>query len=94
MSYLFNENAQFDVFYQYSIKDNTEGDLEALAQNNYGVSFTYNNAQKIALTGEFNFFKNDSFSRTQNNRNFSSSDINTNKIFSFQNDLSSSFNFL
>ena len=58
LSYLFNENAQFDVFYQYSTKDNKEGDLEALAQNNYGVSFTYNNAQKIALTGEFNFYQN------------------------------------
>jgi hypothetical protein len=58
MSYLFNENAQFDVFYQYTLKDNTEGDLETLTQNNYGISFTYNNAQKIALTGEFNFFQN------------------------------------
>lgn len=58
LSYLFNENAQFDFFYQYSTKDNKEGDLEALAQNNYGVSFTYNNAQKIALTGEFNFYQN------------------------------------
>jgi hypothetical protein len=58
LSYLFNENAQFDIFYQYTLKDNTEGDLEALTQNNYGMSFTYNNAQKIALTGEFNFFQN------------------------------------
>ncbi len=59
LSYLFNENAQFDVFYQKTSKENIEGDLEALAQNNYGISFTYNNAQKIALTGEFNFFEND-----------------------------------
>jgi hypothetical protein len=58
LSYLFNENAQFDVFYQYTLKNNTTGSLESLAQNNYGLSFTYNNAQKIALTGEFNFFKN------------------------------------
>jgi hypothetical protein len=58
LSYLFNENAQFDIFYQYTLKDNTEGNLEALTQNNYGMSFTYNNAQKIALTGEFNFFQN------------------------------------
>ncbi|MFK7833574.1 MAG: hypothetical protein AB8B52_09875 [Winogradskyella sp.] len=59
LSYLFSENAQFDVFYQYTSKDNTIGDLESLAQNNYGFSFTYNNAQKIALTGEFNYFQND-----------------------------------
>ncbi|EPR73265.1 hypothetical protein ADIWIN_1696 [Winogradskyella psychrotolerans RS-3] len=59
LSYLFNENAQFDVFYQYTSKENTIGSLETLAQNNYGLSFTYNNAQKIALTGEFNFFENE-----------------------------------
>lgn len=59
LSYLFNENAQFDVFYQYTSKSNTIGNLETLSQNNYGLSFTYNNAQKIALTGEFNFFKNE-----------------------------------
>ncbi|WP_407556556.1 hypothetical protein [Winogradskyella sp. 4-2091] len=59
LSYLFSENAQFDVFYQYTSKENTIGSLESLAQNNYGLSFTYNNTQKIALTGEFNFFQND-----------------------------------
>jgi hypothetical protein len=59
LSYLFSENAQFDVFYQYTSKENTIGSLESLAQNNYGISFTYNNAQKIALTGEFNFFQNE-----------------------------------
>ncbi|MDN3491861.1 hypothetical protein [Winogradskyella bathintestinalis] len=59
LSYLFSENAQFDVFYQYTSKENTIGNLETLTQNNYGLSFTYNNAQKIALTGEFNFFQNE-----------------------------------
>ncbi|MGJ8591791.1 MAG: hypothetical protein ACSHXF_04550 [Aquaticitalea sp.] len=58
LSYLFNENARFDVFYQYTTKDNTVGNMETLLQNNYGVSFTYNNAQKIALNGEVNFFDN------------------------------------
>ncbi len=58
LSYLFNENARFDVFYQYTSKDNTTGNMETLLQNNYGVSFTYNNAQKIALNGEINFFDN------------------------------------
>lgn len=58
LSYLFNENARFDVFYQYTSKTNSIGDLERLLQNNYGISFTYNNAQKIALTGEVNVFKN------------------------------------
>lgn len=58
LSYLFNENARFDVFYQYTSKDNTVGNMETLLQNNYGVSLTYNNAQKVALTGEINFFDN------------------------------------
>ena len=58
LSYLFSENAQFDVFYQYTSRENTIENLESLVQNNYGLSFTYNNAQKIALTGELNFFKN------------------------------------
>lgn len=58
LSYLFNENARFDVFYKYTSKDNAIGELESLTQSNYGVSFTYNNAQKIALTGEFNYFAN------------------------------------
>lgn len=59
ISYLFSENAQFDIFYQYTSKENTIGSLESLKQNNYGLSFTYNKAAKIALTGEFNFFQND-----------------------------------
>ena len=59
LSYIFNENARFDVFYQYTSKDNTIGDMEQLLQSNYGLSFTYNNANKIALTGEVNFFKNE-----------------------------------
>ena len=59
LSYIFNENARFDVFYQYTTKENTIGSMEGLLQNNFGLSFTYNNAQKIALTGEVNYFKND-----------------------------------
>jgi hypothetical protein len=59
LSYIFSENARFDVFYQYTLKDNTIGSMEQLLQNNYGVSFTYNNGNKLALTGEVNFFKNE-----------------------------------
>lgn len=58
LSYLFNENARFDVFYQYTSKDNVIGNMETLLQNNFGVSFIYNNAQKVALTGEVNFYDN------------------------------------
>ncbi len=59
LSYIFSENARFDMFYQYTSKDNAIGEMEQLLQNNYGLSFTYNNASKIALTGEVNFFKNE-----------------------------------
>ncbi|MFT5243628.1 MAG: hypothetical protein ACJA1H_000780 [Glaciecola sp.] len=59
LSYIFNENARFDLFYQYTSKDNTIGGMEQLVQNNYGLSFTYNNANKVALTGAINFFKNE-----------------------------------
>ncbi|MBR9757004.1 MAG: hypothetical protein GYB39_02895 [Algicola sp.] len=58
LSYLFNDNAQFDVFYQYSHKENTIGSLETLSQQRYGVSFSYANTEKIALNGEFNYFSN------------------------------------
>ena len=58
LSYLLNENARFDLFYQYTFKDNTIGNNETLLQNNLGASFTYNNAQRVALTGEVNFFDN------------------------------------
>jgi len=58
LSYLFNENASFDMFYQYTTKDNTINNMETLKQNNYGISFTYNTTQKIALTGEVNMFQN------------------------------------
>lgn len=58
ISYLLNENARFDLFYQYTSKDNTIGNMESLLQNNFGISFTYNKAQKVGLTGEVNFFDN------------------------------------
>jgi hypothetical protein len=58
LSYLFNENAQFDVFYQFSSKENQRAGFESLQQNNFGLSFTYNNPKAITLIGEFNYFNN------------------------------------
>jgi len=58
LSYLLNDNTRFDVFYQYTNKDNTIGDLETLKQQKYGASFTFSNSQKAAINGEFNFFSN------------------------------------
>jgi hypothetical protein len=59
LSYLFNENSSFDVFYQYASKNNTTGDIEALKQQNYGISFTLGGSQNSAINGEFNYFSND-----------------------------------
>lgn len=58
LSYLFNDNARFDVFYQYASTNNSIGDLESLKQQKYGVSFTFSSNQKGALNGGFNYFSN------------------------------------
>jgi hypothetical protein len=58
LSYLFNDNSSFDVFYQFANKENTIGDLESLKQQKYGASFTIANSQKNAINGEFNYFSN------------------------------------
>lgn len=58
LSYLLNENARFDVFYQYTNKNNTIGDLETLNQQKYGVSFALNKNVKSSISGEFNVFSN------------------------------------
>ncbi|PTM09857.1 MAG: hypothetical protein DA407_04905 [Bacteroidetes bacterium] len=58
LSYLFNDNVRFDVFYQFTNKENTIGSFETLKQQKYGVSFTLNNNQKAAISGEINYFSN------------------------------------
>lgn len=58
LSYLFNDNSRFDLFYQYTSTKNTIGDLESLKQQKYGVSFTFSNNEKGAINGEFNYFSN------------------------------------
>jgi len=58
LSYLLNDNTRFDVFYQFTNKENTIGSLETLKQQKYGVSFTLNNNQKSAISGEINYFSN------------------------------------
>lgn len=61
LSYLLNDNVQFDVFYQFTNKDNTINNLESLKQQKYGLSFAFSpkgNAQVGAISGEFNVFNN------------------------------------
>ena len=58
LSYLFNENSRFDVFYQYTTRDNTVGGLEALSQQNFGLGFNVSKNEKGAINGEVNYFSN------------------------------------
>ena len=58
LSYLFNEAASFDVFYQLSTKDNNLGNLESLKQHKVGVSFTFSGMEKSAINGEISYISN------------------------------------
>ncbi|UKM65849.1 hypothetical protein GSB9_02420 [Flavobacteriaceae bacterium GSB9] len=58
LSYLFNENSSFDMFYQYANKTNTIGAEESLKQQKYGISFSLASSQKSAINGELNYISN------------------------------------
>ncbi|WP_346882430.1 hypothetical protein [uncultured Algibacter sp.] len=58
LSYLFNDNSSFDIFYQFADKENSIGNFEALKQQKYGLSFSLANSGKNAINGEFNYFSN------------------------------------
>jgi hypothetical protein len=59
VSYLLNTQTRFDVFYKFSNKANSLGDMETLDQQNLGFSFSYANTEKISINGEFNYIEND-----------------------------------
>ena len=59
LSYLASSNTKFDVFYQFSYKQNNIGNLEELGQQRFGLSFAIANREKISLNGEFNYYVND-----------------------------------
>ena len=58
LSYLFNDNSRFDIFYQYASTKNSIGNLESLKQQKYGMSFTFSSNQQGAINGELNYFSN------------------------------------
>jgi hypothetical protein len=58
ISYLFNKNASWDIFYEYQNKENQLGDSEKLRQNRLGTSFSYANDKKITMNGEFSLYDN------------------------------------
>src|SRR5690606_8773578 len=66
VSYLLSEKTRFDVFYEYENQDNELGEMESLDRQRLGASFSFNNVQKYAISGEFNYifnaFEGDAFS--------------------------------
>ena len=58
ISYLFNKNASWDVFYEYEKKKNILGDLEQLNQSRFGTSFSYASDKKFTANGEFSLYNN------------------------------------
>ncbi len=58
ISYLFSKNASWDVFYEYSDKQNNIGMKENLVQTRLGTSFSYASEKKLTLNGEFSLFDN------------------------------------
>lgn len=58
LSYLFNKNASWDLFYEFQNKKNLIGDLETLSQSRFGTSFNYASEKQFTINGEFSLFEN------------------------------------
>ncbi len=58
ISYLFNKNASWDIFYEYQNKKNQLGDSEKLQQNRFGTSFSFASEKKLTMNGEFSLYQN------------------------------------
>lgn len=58
VSYLLNPQTRFDIFYSYLTKQNELGMQESLDQQRIGASFSYANAEKVSMNGEFNYIDN------------------------------------
>jgi hypothetical protein len=59
ISYLFNKNASWDLFYEYQTKNNLVGNSEKLLQNRFGTSFSYASEKKFTANGEFSLYQNE-----------------------------------
>lgn len=58
ISYLFSQNASWDVFYEFQNKENKIGAMETLKQTRIGTSFTYASQKKLTMNGEFSLYEN------------------------------------
>lgn len=59
VSYLFGKQSRVSLFYEFQNKENRQGDLEKLDQQNLGISFAIADLEKVSLTGEVKYISND-----------------------------------
>jgi hypothetical protein len=58
ISYLFSQNASWDIFYEFQNKKNKIGDLEQLDQQRFGTSFSFSSKKQFTMNGEFSLYEN------------------------------------
>lgn len=58
LSYYYNKDSYFSIFYQHKNKENTIGDLETLKSSKIGASANYIKSEKSQIKAEFNLFNN------------------------------------
>jgi len=58
LSYVFSQNASWDVFYEYQEKENKLGLQERLQQQRIGTSFTWAGEKQFTMSGEFSLYEN------------------------------------
>jgi hypothetical protein len=58
LSYYYNKNSYFSLFYEHKTKENSIGNLENLNATTFGSIINYSATLKNSLKAEFNFFNN------------------------------------
>jgi hypothetical protein len=58
ISYLFSQNASWDIFYEFYQKENQIVQTELLKQTRIGTSFSYASEKKLTINGEFSLYEN------------------------------------
>ena len=59
ISYLFDDNTRLEAFYSLGTKENSLGALEYLNKQDFGLAFSYSNAEKISFNIEAQYIKNE-----------------------------------
>ncbi|MDV7186241.1 hypothetical protein R3X25_03020 [Lutibacter sp. TH_r2] len=58
LSYYYNDDAYFSIFYEFKNKENTIGDLETLKQQNIGAELNFSTKENNLIKTEINLFNN------------------------------------